>query len=197
MTAERYVAALAIGWEPKTGVRVFTTGPIPESGGVGMTTVVYVDGQPVTMPPGPFPSEHLARWRGYSLDMHGGPPTDPAHPLEPVWRVFDDDGTLLYTLELDRIRVQPAGSDLFAELLVLPMPGRPIRTGLFGWDRSTPPRIPPAEEIERAVHALELLGMVRELEAARRGRPKRYRPAYEKQYFDALKSAAYAAVRTV
>ena len=36
---------------------------------------------------------------------------------------------------------------------------------------------------------------MRELEAARRGRPKRYRPANEKQFFEDLKSAAHAAVR--
>jgi hypothetical protein len=191
MTAERYLAALAIGWEPKAGVRVFTTDPVPKTGGVGITTLAYVDGQPVTLPPEPFPSEHLAKWRGYSLDMHGWFALDPARPLDPAWRVFEDDGTLLYTLELDRIRIQAAGSGLFAELLVLPIPDRPLRTGLFGWDH----RIPPTEEVEKAVRALELLGLVRQLEGARRGRPKLYDEANEPQFFEDLKEAAHAAVR--
>ena len=151
----------------------------------------YWDGQPVSIPTEPFPSEHLAKWRGYSLDMHGWFAPDPAHPLEPAWRVFEDDGTLLYALELNRIRVQADGSELFAEQLILPIPGRPIRTGLFGWGHS----IPPAEEVSTAVHGLELLGLVRQLERARRGRPKRYGDANEMRFFEDLKKAAHGAVR--
>jgi len=177
VNGERYVAALAIGWDPKAGIRLTTTGPVPESGDVNIVAVGHLNGQPVPIPTEPFPAEHLARWRGYSLDMHGGFALDPTHPQEPMWRFFKDDGTPLYTLELDRIRVQAAGSDLFAELLVLPIPERPIRVALFGWDHHMPPRIPPADEIEKAVHGLELLGLVRELEAARRGG----RPAMSEQ----------------
>ncbi|MDP8922871.1 MAG: hypothetical protein M3O34_08350 [Chloroflexota bacterium] len=174
MSSERYVAALAIGWEPKEGISLATAGPVPETGDVDIIAVGHLNGQPFPIPTEPFPAEHLARWRGYSLDMHGWPAIDPTQPQEPVWRFFEDDGTpspTLPALELDRIRVQAAGSDLFAELIALAIPGRRIRTGIFGWDRRRPPRIPPTDEIERAVRGLELLGLVRDLESARRGRP--------------------------
>jgi hypothetical protein len=146
---------------------VSTDGPIPATGTTTVTTVRYIDGQPYPLRPEALPVDRLAAWHGYSVDMHGDVPLDPRRPLKPTWDVFEDDGAPLYSLELDRIRLQAAGSALFTEMIALRIPDRPIRTGIFGWDTGSPPRIPPPAEVEKALHGLEILGLVRDLEAAR------------------------------
>jgi len=171
--AGRYLAQLGMGWEVRSGFSISTCGPVPETGNVDIIAVAYPDGQPVSLPTEPFPSEYLTRWRGYSLDMHGQPALDPEHPREPVWQFPQNDGPLQHPIELVRLRVQAAGSHLYAELIALPIPGRPIRTGLFGWNEIRPRRIPPPGEIEKAIHALELLGIAREwLETRPAHRPR-------------------------
>jgi hypothetical protein len=186
-----------MGWEVRSGFHIATDGPVPDTGDINIITTGYPNGKPVPLPSELRPSDEFARWRGYSLDMHGQPALDAEHPREPVWRPLASDGPLSRPIELVRIRVQPAGCDLFAELIVLPIEGQPIRVGLFGWDAHTPRRIPPPAEIEKAIHGLELLGLVRdEIEAARGpGQPPRYDDANELQFFKNLEKAAHEAVR--
>jgi len=162
-----------MGWEVRSGFHISTVGTIPETGTVDIVTIAHLNGQTYQYPTEPLPADRLSAWGGYSLDMHGQPALDPSHPRDPVWRVFEDDGTPHHPIELDRIRVRAAGSHLFAELIALPIPDRPIRVGIFGWDQRMPPRIPTADEVEKAIRGLELLGLVRDLEAARlRRRPR-------------------------
>jgi len=182
-----------MGWDVTTGFCISTVGPVPESGTVPMTIAPSLGGQTVVMPMGPLSSESLAAWHGYSLEMHGWLAPDPEHPRDPVWSLFEDDGTPLHPLELDRIRVRAAGSDLYAELIALPIEGRPIRTGIFGWNESRPRRIPPPDDVEKAIHGLELLGLVRdELEAARKRAPG---PIPDFKDADELRAAVITAVR--
>jgi len=189
-----------MGWEVTTGFTIATVGPIPESGHVPLTIAPHLGGQTIAMPMEPLSSESLAAWRGYSLEMSGWLAPDPEHPRDPVWRLFEDDGTPLHPLELHRIRVRAAGSDLYAELIALPIEGRSIRTGIFGWNESRPRRIPPPDEIEKAVHGLELLGLGRELgrelEAARHagGMPGFYDDTNEHLFFDRLVNGVHEVV---
>lgn len=186
-----------MGWEVTSGFHIATDGAVPETGTVDIVMVARLGGQTYRYPVEPFPAERLAAWRGYSLDMHGQPALDPQHPREPAWRVFEDDGTPRHPIELVRIRVQAAGSDLFAELIVLPIEGVRPRPGIFGWETGPTPRIPPPAEIEKAVRGLELLGLVRELEAARHagGMPSFYDDANEHIFFERLESAVHDIVR--
>lgn len=160
----RFVADLALGKLPRDGIVIATTRAVPSDGAVEITTSFRQNGRAYTFSD-PFPTSMLSEWAGYSFELVGLLPDDASAPVRaPFWRLYDQaTGATHFTVNLYRQRVRHGESNLYAEVLHVPV--APPRPGVYGWEGRHNDG-----DVQHARRALVLLGAIEAVEAKRAGR---------------------------